>query len=244
MKEEFVSIVTPCYNSEKTIEKTLRSIESQTYENIEYIIIDGASSDNTIDIIKKHKAKLPKNLKVVSEKDGGIYDAMNKGIRMATGKLVGIVNSDDWYENDTVEQVVNAYKGNKYEVIYGMQRNYLNGKEKTTFIHHHDFLPEQMITHPTCFVTKDTYNDLGLFDTSYRSAADYDLMLRFWESKKVTFTSIMRILSNFQMGGMSGSQTGVRENAKIRYKRGYMSKKKYYFAVIKSHIYEMLHKNK
>jgi hypothetical protein len=121
-----------------------------------------------------------------------------------------------------------------------MQRNYLKGKEKTTFIHHHDFLPEQMITHPTCFVTKDTYSDLGMFDTNYCSAADYDLMLRFWESKKVTFTPIMRILSNFQLGGMSGSQTGVRENAKIRYKHGYMSRKKYYFVIIKSHIYEML----
>jgi glycosyltransferase involved in cell wall biosynthesis len=219
MSEKMVSIITPCYNSENTIERTLQCIEN-------------------------HKSKLPSNLKVISEKDGGIYEAMNKGINMAAGKLIGIVNSDDWYENDTVEQVVNAYKGNKYEVIYGMQRNYLNGKEKTAFIHHHDFLPEQMITHPTCFVTKDTYNDLGLFDTNYRSAADYDLMLRFWESKKVTFTPIMRILSNFQMGGMSGSQMGVRENAEIRYKRGYMNKKKYYFVVIKSHIYEMLHKKK
>jgi glycosyltransferase involved in cell wall biosynthesis len=244
MTEMLVTIITPCYNGENTIENTLKSIENQTYQNIEYIIIDGASTDRTVDIINSHKSKLPPKLKVISEKDGGIYEAMNKGIKMATGEIIGIVNSDDWYEIDTVEQVVNSYKGNKYEVIYGMQRNYLNGKEKTTFIHHHDFLPQQMITHPTCFVTKDTYNDLGLFDISYRSAADYDLMLRFWESKKVSFTPIMRILSNFQMGGMSGSQTGVRENAKIRYKRGYMSKKKYYFVVVKSHIYEMLNGNK
>jgi glycosyltransferase involved in cell wall biosynthesis len=242
MSEILVSIITPCYNSEKTIEKTIQCIENQTYKNIEYIIIDGASTDKTLDIINSHKSKLPSRFKVISEKDSGIYEAMNKGINKASGELIGIVNSDDWYENDTVEQVVNAYKGNKYEVIYGMQRNYLNGKEKTTFIHHHDFLPVQMITHPTCFVTKDTYNDIGMFDTSYRSAADYDLMLKFWESKKVTFTPVMRILSNFQMGGMSGSQTGVRENAKIRYKYGYMGRKRYIFVVIKSHLYEMLHK--
>jgi glycosyltransferase involved in cell wall biosynthesis len=243
MSEILVSIITPCYNSEKTIEKTLQSIESQTYKNIEYIIIDGASTDSTINIIDSHRLKLPSNLKLISEKDGGIYEAMNKGIGLASGELIGIVNSDDWYENDTVEQVVNAFKGNKYEVIYGMQRNYLNGKEKTTFIHHHDFLTQQMITHPTCFVTRETYNDLGVFDIKYRSAADYDLMLRFWKSYKVTFTPIMKILSNFQLGGISSSQIGVRENAMIRYKNGYMSKKKYYFVVIKSHIYEALHKH-
>jgi glycosyltransferase involved in cell wall biosynthesis len=242
MSEILVSIITPCYNSEKTIEKTLQSIESQTYKNIEYIIIDGASTDNTINIINSHRPKLPSNLKVISEKDGGIYEAMNKGIGLATGELIGIVNSDDWYENDTVEQVVNAFKGSKYEVIYGMQRNYLNGKEKTTLIHHHDFLPQQMITHPTCFVTKATYYDFGLFDTKYRSAADYDLMLRLWRSGRVQFTPVMRVLSNFQLGGMSSSQKGVRENALIRYKYGYMGRKRYIFVVMKSYLYEMTSK--
>lgn len=242
MQEILVSVLTPCYNSVKTIEKTLECIEKQTYQNIEYIILDGGSTDGTLEVIEQHRSKLPERFTLISEKDNGIYDAMNKGIRLAKGKLIGIVNSDDWYENDTVEQVVKHYQGNPYEVVYGMQRTFLNGREKATFIYHHDFLPEQMITHPTCFVTKDTYEEFGVFDLSYRSAADYDLMLRFYESKKVVFTPVMRVLSNFQLGGMSSSQVGVRENAKIRYKRGYMSKKKYYFVMIKSHIYEWLHK--
>lgn len=242
MFELLVSVVTPCYNSRNTIERTLECIENQTYKNIEYIIVDGASTDGTLKIIEQHKDKLPKNLTVVSEKDNGIYDAMNKGIRLAKGQLIGIVNSDDWYENDTIEQAVKNYGGSQYEVIYGMQRNFLREKEKVTFIYYHDFLPEQMITHPTCFVTADTYRDLGMFDINYRSAADYDLMLRFYESRKVVFQPVMCVMSNFRMGGMSGSQTGVRENAMIRYKRGYMSKKRYQFVMIKSHIYEWLHK--
>ena len=140
---------------------------------------------------------------------------MNKGIRLAKGKLIGIVNSDDWYEKDTIENVVKAYQGNQYEVVYGMQRTYLNGKEKATFIYHHDFLPQQMITHPTCFVTKDVYGTFGAFDLQYRSASDYDFMLRLYQTKQVTFTPVMKVLSNFQLGGMSSSQVGVQENLKV-----------------------------
>lgn len=242
MQEILVSVLTPCYNSVKTIEKTLECIEKQTYKNIEYIIVDGGSTDGTLELIEKHRDKLPKQFTLISEKDNGIYDAMNKGIGIAKGTLIGIVNSDDWYEENTVEQVVRYYQGNSCEVVYGMQRTYLNGKEKATFIYHHDFLSEQMITHPTCFVTKDAYKELGVFDLKYRSAADYDLMLRFYESKKVVFTPVYQVLSNFQLGGMSSSQVGVRENATIRYERGCMSKKKYYFIMVKSHIYEWMNK--
>lgn len=242
MQEILVTVLTPCYNSAKTIEKTLECIERQTYKNIEYIIIDGGSTDGTHNIIEKHREKLPDKFTLVSEKDSGIYDAMNKGIALSNGKLIGIVNSDDWYEDNTIEQIVTNYQGNVCEVVYGMQRNYLNGKEKSTFIHHHDFLPEQMITHPTCFVTKETYKEFGVFDLKYRSAADYDLMLRFYESRKVIFTPIYQVLSNFGLGGMSSTQVGVRENATIRYERGYMSKKKYYFVMMKSRIYELVHR--
>lgn len=244
MDNILITVITPCYNSVKTIERTLECIENQTYKNIEYIIIDGGSTDGTLELIEQHRNKLPQQFQLISEKDNGIYDAMNKGIGLAHGKLIGIVNSDDWYENDTVEQVVNHYQGNLYEVIYGMQRTYLNGKEKAVFIYHHDFLYQQMITHPTCFVTKAAYEKFGIFDTMYRSAADYDLMLRFYETSKVVFTPVMGILSNFQLGGMSSSQVGVRENATIRYKRGYITRGKYCFVIVKSCLYEWLHKKR
>lgn len=243
MEEIFVSVLTPCYNSESTIEQTLVSIENQTYKNIEYIIIDGGSTDHTLALIEKHRNKLPQKITIISENDNGIYDAMNKGICLAKGQLIGIVNSDDWYEDDTIEQAVRNYQGNPYEVVYGMQRNYLKEKAKATFIYHHDFLPEQMITHPTCFVTKQAYECFGFFDIKYCSAADYDLMLRFWESRQVVFTPVMKVMSNFRLGGMSSSQKGVRENALIRYRRGYISQKRYYFIVFKSHLYEWLHKD-
>lgn len=244
-KEIPVSVITPCYNSADTIEKTLECIENQTYKSLEYIIIDGGSTDGTLEIIERRKDRLPKAFTLVSEKDNGIYDAMNKGIRLAKGQLIGILNSDDFYENDTVEQAVKHYSGAKYEVVYGMQRNILNGKEKAVFIYHHDFLPQQMITHPTCFVTADAYKDLGMYDANYRSAADYDLMLRFYahgrsiESQKVIFTPVMRVMSNFRIGGMSGSQRGVRENALVRLRHGCISKKRYCFIVLKSRLYEI-----
>lgn len=244
MQEILISILTPCYNSVKTIEKTLKCIENQTYQNIEYIIVDGGSTDGTLEVIEQHREKLPKQFTLISEKDKGIYDAMNKGIGMAHGSLIGIVNSDDWYENDTVEKIVAHYQKNPYEVVYGMQKTFQNGKEKATFIYHHDFLPQQMITHPTCFVTRETYEKFGVFDLQYRSAADYDLMLRFWKSRQVAFTPVYSVLSNFQLGGMSSSQTGVQENLKVRYRYGYLSKKQLLFGMAKSKVYQWLHERK
>lgn len=244
MSKPLVTILTPCFNSAKTIEKTLDCIERQTYAEIEYIIVDGGSTDGTLTIINRHSDRLPKRFQLISEKDDGIYDAMNKGIRHANGELIGIVNSDDWYEPDTVEQVVAHYRNEKYQVIYGMQRTYVDGREKSTFINSHEFLAEQMITHPTCFVTRAAYEDFGMFNLKYRSSADLELMLRFYETKQVVFTPVMQILSNFQLGGMSSSQTGVRESARIRYERGYLSKKRYYFVLLKSHVYELLHGGK
>lgn len=120
-----VSIITVCFNSEKTIIDTLESVLNQSYENIEYIIIDGKSKDKTVDIIKRYENKFKEKkieYKWISEKDSGIYEAMNKGINKSTGEVIGIINSDDWYEKNTVEKVMKEYKIKKFDMLYGNLR--------------------------------------------------------------------------------------------------------------------------
>ncbi|WP_026568363.1 glycosyltransferase family 2 protein [Bacillus sp. UNC41MFS5] len=239
-----ISIITPCFNSENTIRQTLESVLNQSYQNFEYIIIDGASTDDTLNIINEYKILFGEKLRIFSEPDDGIYDAMNKGISKAKGSIVGIINSDDWYELNTLELINQNYTGAKYEILYGMQKNWENEKEKIVFIKSHEFIDTQMLTHPTCFVTKSTYSDLGCFDLSYKSSADYELMIRMVKSGKVHFTPIHQIMANFRMGGMSSGQIGVREDANIRYHYGIISKKKMIFTIFKSLAYEIMSKRK
>lgn len=229
MNDVMISIITPCFNSEKTIERTLQSVLNQTYQNYEYIIIDGESTDNTLDIIEQYKEKFNNKLKVVSERDDGIYDAMNKGISLSKGKLIGIVNSDDYYENDTLENIISAYNGEKYVVLYGFLRTFVAEKMNSIVFFDHHFLGEKMINHPTCFVSKELYNDMGVYSLEYKSSSDYDFMLRISQNKDVTFKPVYKILSNFELGGMSGSVLGMHETYKIMKKYKTISNEKYYF---------------
>lgn len=164
---------------------------NQTYQDFEYIIVDGGSTDGTINIINEYMPKFHGKMKMKSEPDKGIYDAMNKGIKRCSGDLIGMVNSDDWYEDNTLELVSKARTQDDYQVIYGMQRTIKDEKEKSIVLWNHEFLPEQMITHPTCFVTKKAYEDLGDYNSDeYRSSADYELMLRYYMNKKGLFAHI------------------------------------------------------
>lgn len=235
-----VSIITPCYNSAKTIEDTIISVLNQTYKNIEYIIVDAKSNDGTLDIINKYIND--KRIKVISEKDNGIYDAMNKGIKLATGDLIGIINSDDWYEIDAVEKIIRDYDpSNIFQVLYGMEKIYMDNKEYQTILRHHQFLEKEMIAHPSCFVTKQVYLNFGMFNTEYKICADYEFMLRLFYAD-VKFVPIYEIISNFRLGGISSSQKGTIETSKMKYNKKLISKLNYIYIVLNSKIYQIYEK--
>ena len=246
------SVITVCYNSGKTIERAIKSVLDQTYKDYEYLIIDGGSTDNTLDIVKSYEPKFEGRLKYISEKDNGIYDAMNKGIKMAAGELIGLVNSDDHYEKDALKIMNETYENleiekRKHLVIYGYQRIVENNQELAVELYHHNNLDKQMISHPTCFVSKKTYEDFGAFDTKYRSAADYDLMMRLFHKTDTTFVPVYEIISNFERGGISGTGVGQVEVARIRNEYGLVPKsrvtyEKYHAFVVK--VYRKFFKKK
>ena len=175
-----ISLITVCYNSSGTIKDTLESVLKQTYDNYEYLIIDGLSKDNTLDIVKSYESKFNGKLKIVSEKDNGLYDAMNKGIKLSTGDIVGIINSDDVLAHENVFLNVVNNIGN-YDGIYSNllmldenldkpYRLFKSSKVKKVLGWH--------MPHPTLYLRKDVYNKYGCFNITYRIAADLDFMLR------------------------------------------------------------------
>ena len=199
-----VSIITPCLNSEKTIEDTIRSIINQTYPNIEYIIVDGGSKDRTLEIIKKYKKGISY---WISEPDKGIFDAMNKGIDLSSGEIIGIINSDDWYMKDTVEKVVENYIshpetdlffGDCMVILEDIEFAFLRKGELSRL------LEEMSINHPTCFVTRSAYEKWGKFDNDFKFAADYELALRFYFSG-AKFFYIPEVLAFMRKGGVTES---------------------------------------
>lgn len=200
-----VSIITVCYNSQKTIEKTLKSVLSQTYNNIEYIIIDGLSVDHTRDILTSYEKKfIDKGIeyKIISEKDSGIYNAMNKGIYVATGNLVGIINSDDWYEANAIKTAVTIYHKNPYDILCG--GTYIWKKEqlyKEKKVRNRRYVTSRDWSHPGMFVKRDYYKSKGVYKENV-FYADLDFYFRSRKNgANIVFTSA--VLSNFRLGGIS-----------------------------------------
>jgi len=220
-----VTIITVCFNSEKTISRTIESLLNQTFQNFEYIIVDGASTDNTLNIIKSFEDVFKKKgitYRLISEPDKGIYDAMNKGIKMAKGSLIGIVNSDDWYEPDAIATMLHKHTEAPENVLYGILKMYHSEKVYHIKQHTHDFLHANMPQHPTWFVPKKLYDQYGTFDTSLKISADYELANRF-KNKGVRFTRIEKIITNFTIGGAShNSKTGAIESLMVKHKYGFI----------------------
>lgn len=220
-----ISIITVSYNSVATIEDTIVSVLNQKYTNYEYIIIDGGSNDGTVEIIKKYEDKI---FFWISEPDQGIYDAMNKGLEIAKGEIIGILNSDDWYEDKTLENVVKYYNiYPKVDIFHGLLK-FINKEGITDSIVGHDslFLKDGMIEHPTCFIKKAIYLKVGNFSLLYKSASDFEWMLRAKNAGAIFFL-IPEILTNFRRGGMSDSFLSGLETLKIQKKYGYISNFKY-----------------
>jgi glycosyltransferase len=215
-----ISIITVSFNSAKTIEQTIQSVLSQRYSNVQYIIIDGASQDETLNIIERYSDKIAV---FVSEKDSGIYNAMNKGLKLATGEIIGILNSDDFYADENVlNDVAKLFEQGKADAVYAdlqyvdaidtrkVKRNWKSGKYKPG-----DFLFGWMPPHPTFFVKKEVYEKYGVFNESLKSAADYELMLRFIHKYQISIDYLPRVIVKMRSGGQSNITAKNRIKANI-----------------------------
>lgn len=203
-----VSIITSCFNREKTIAQAIESVLSQDYPNIEYIIVDGASKDNTLAIINRYKGRISH---IISEPDKGMYEGINKGIRAATGDIIGLLHSDDFlYSTNTISRIVKRFEETQADFIYGnglfvdsdntdkVVRNWMGGKYSKWKVRH-GWLP----LHPTCYIRKACINKWGLYDESYKIAADSDFLFRYLYEANLKVEYLNEYIVRMRMGGLS-----------------------------------------
>lgn len=203
-----VSIITSCYNRDETIRGAIESVLSQDYPDVEYIIIDGASKDNSLSIINEYKDRIAT---IVSEPDHGMYEAINKGIRMATGDIIGLVHSDDFlFSNDTISHIVEEFNKTGADFIYGdglfvdydntnkVIRKWIGGDYRMWKVKH-GWLP----LHPTCYIRRNVMLKHGLYNETYKIAADSDLLFRYLVSGNLSVSYLHENIIRMRMGGMS-----------------------------------------
>ncbi|MBB3187175.1 glycosyltransferase family 2 protein [Microbacter margulisiae] len=206
-----ISIITVAYNSSDTIREAIESILAQTFSDIEYIIIDGQSRDNTVAIIKEYACRLGNRMRWISEPDSGIYDALNKGIRMATGDIVGFLHSDDVFSSvNVLSRIHHVFETYHADVVYGdlvyvkhsnltKAIRYWESKEFTDALLQRGWMPP----HPTVFVRREVYQHNGLYDPKLQISADYDFLLRIFKNEKLRMVYLSTLIVKMRSGGIS-----------------------------------------
>ncbi|MAC83426.1 MAG: glycosyl transferase [Arcobacter sp.] len=209
-----ISIITVVWNNKETIKDAINSVLNQTYKNIEYIVVDGASTDGTIEIVKSYEDKITK---FISESDKGLYDAMNKGLILATGDVIGILNSDDLYIDEfVIEKIVNGFKEKKCDSLYA-DLVYVKPENLNKTVRYYDsskcgvenFKYALYPAHPTFFVKKWVYEEYGLFKTDYKIGADFDIIARFLYTNKISYSYIKEPIIKMRIGGVSTSFSSI-----------------------------------
>lgn len=227
-----VSIVTATYNCGKTLKASLDSLARQTYKKIQHVIVDGASTDETLQIIEEYIAKVDYEVKLISEPDEGVYDALNKGIKLTTGDVVGLLHSDDLFANERViERIVDVLSSNDYDGCYG-DIVYVDREDTSKVVRYwkagkYDRKKLRlgwMPPHPTCFLKKSVYEKFGLFDKSYKIAADYDFVIRILYKGGVRLAYIPEVITVMRSGGMSNKSV---KNRILVFRENYMVMKKH-----------------
>lgn len=207
-----VSIITVAWNSADTITDTLRSVLNQTYKDIDYWVIDGQSTDGTIEIVRQWQPQFEGRLHLVSEKDAGLYDAMNKGIMHCTGNIVGILNSDDFFTSDTVIQTIVENFSENIDAVYG-DIHFVDAKNTEKTVRYYSskgFRPAKMRfgympAHPSFYARKEVFERCGLYSLDFKLAADYEMMVRLFCKFKIKAQYIHKDFVTMRTGGMSNS---------------------------------------
>jgi glycosyltransferase involved in cell wall biosynthesis len=210
-----ITIITVCFNAAATIKKTLDSVASQTYPNIEHIVIDGNSNDGTLEILRANETQFST---LLSEPDSGVYDAMNKGLRIATGDIIGFLNADDFFSHqDVVSRITLAFKDQNIQAIFG-DAEYFSPEFPNRILRRYrsnQFKPKNLKfgiipAHPTLYLRKSVYEQFGLFDPKYKIAGDFEFIARVFKGSTIAYRYFPEVMIKMQAGGLSNR--GLKSN--------------------------------
>ncbi|MBF1568023.1 MAG: glycosyltransferase [Prevotella shahii] len=213
-----VSIITVAFNSAATIAHCMQSVLDQSYSNIEYIVVDGLSKDNTLNIVREFEPLFAGKMRWISENDNGIYDAMNKGLHMATGDVVGILNSDDFFtDNDVIEKVAQAFTDDKIDAVYG-DVHFVRETNLSRCVRYYSsagFRPWWlrfgiMPAHPSFYARKEVFQKAGLYKTDYKIGGDFEMMVRLFKRFDIKTKYLPMVFVTMRMGGASTKNVGSR----------------------------------